>query len=505
MSVDIEILNDGDGAGDFRNKLNTNFDNLKNQAEECEGVIKRVFSIDDFPAPVGDVISLTESIHYILFADIITDKRFECIASGVNIQISSSQNLNFTLEYTGTDTFFTLLNCDNFIFSNAIMIKGNINATLFDASGTGRIHLLNIPLNGWGNLGNISDVTYNHVFGIIEDIGQGFVFDNNNEVLLNKIEHVNWKNQVSTFYTFKNMIDYIQISLCAFEMQSNETTFDFQQNLQALFGVLIDDNVFNNIGDIFATDSKTQKDDFFYVSGNSRLPNATVKANMLFNDNTGVTTITTINVPEPINVLWNSINIVIPERMVYQDECTFDNISDTISTTFNHNLSNGDKITFVENGGLPAEILENTLYFVANVTATTFQIELSIGGGIVNFTDNGTPPNYFRHRTGVTRGWLVYIGIADVSLAINGWIGIRNAGGGDIEVGAYLIKTEINFSETLKAKGSLVTTKIDKPQSSILTDLLILKTNEGLKFYIENREDTEDIIGTDAHIIIAKI
>ncbi len=55
-----------------------------------------------------------------------------------------------------------------------------------------------------------------------------------------------------------------------------------------------------------------------------------------------------------------------------------------------HTLANWDRIYFTNAGGsLPAEISSNTLYYVINETANYFQVTATLGGAILEFTDDG--------------------------------------------------------------------------------------------------------------------
>jgi hypothetical protein len=55
-----------------------------------------------------------------------------------------------------------------------------------------------------------------------------------------------------------------------------------------------------------------------------------------------------------------------------------------------HGFNNGNHLTFQSSGILPAGMLADTLYYVVNSSANTFQISLTIGGSPIVLTDVGT-------------------------------------------------------------------------------------------------------------------
>lgn len=59
-----------------------------------------------------------------------------------------------------------------------------------------------------------------------------------------------------------------------------------------------------------------------------------------------------------------------------------------------HGLSTGEKVRFVESGGLPTNLTETTDYYVIDATATTFRVSTTKGGTAVDFGSDGTAPNY---------------------------------------------------------------------------------------------------------------
>ena len=186
----------------------------------------------------------------------------------------------------------------------------------------------------------------------------------------------------------------------------------------------------------------------------SGISDSTVKGALRITNNTEKTTIDSANTPVPINTIWTD---GIQERMRFQDACIFTASTDIITTTFTHWLSAWDVISFIEDGWLPTGLSAWVDYYVLEDTATTFQVEATLGGGAVDFTTDWTPDNYYRHRTGNTgSGWLVYIWIEEVTININGFISARMDTWVAKEIWAVVIKTETDFSENIDSRGSSV-------------------------------------------------
>jgi hypothetical protein len=77
--------------------------------------------------------------------------------------------------------------------------------------------------------------------------------------------------------------------------------------------------------------------------------------------------------------------------------CTFQDAGDTV-TKVAHGLSNGDEVSFatiVTTTG----IVTDTIYYVVNAAADTFQVAATLGGAALPLTTNGT--GTLRYRTSI--------------------------------------------------------------------------------------------------------
>lgn len=299
----------------------------------------------------------------------------------------------------------------------------------------------------------------------------------------------------------------VNMTLLSTETGPNEAIFYFDPEVETanLDGILLDriQQFEAAQGVVFDTGSLTQEDIKVKAVGSQIIPDSTVKASISISDNTSTTTISAVDTPTAINALWNEIDV--PELLEFQDNCTFTGSTDTITTTFNHGLTSGDQIEFVEDGGLPTGLLEDTTYYVINETATTFQVSLTEGGSAVDFTGNGTAPNYYRHTDGVSStGWVIYTGLVDVALAIEGWVTMTKSGT-TRKAGLVIMKTDVSFTETVAFRGSTATVSAGESQSSVSSGIVSLCTDEGFKVFIENRENDADLIVEDARLTPRRI
>lgn len=291
---------------------------------------------------------------------------------------------------------------------------------------------------------------------------------------------------------------------------SNEAVFYFDPEIQnSMDGVLIDrlQEFGTADGVYFDTGSLTQQDNKINSIGSIAIPESTVSGSATIGTNALTTTISTVDTPTRINTLWDEL--INAERLSYQDVATFDGSTDFItsedglSVAFNHNLSDGDLIFFVEKGGLPTGLSENTRYYVINSTATTFQVALTPGGSAVDFTGNGTGENYYRHATGDSSlGWVVYTGEVTQKVSIGGWITMTKSGT-TRSAGGVIMKTAVgdHTSSSVAFRASTATVQSGVEQSSSITGTVELPKGAGILTYIENRDNDDNLDVTAAHIL----
>lgn len=89
--------------------------------------------------------------------------------------------------------------------------------------------------------------------------------------------------------------------------------------------------------------------------------------------------------------------------------CTFDftgGTAEDIVLAVAHGLANGDKVVLKAGAGaLPAELNDYTTYYVVNKSDDYFQVSLTSGGAVVEFTDDGGAAFFYPiNAAGVAQG-----------------------------------------------------------------------------------------------------
>ncbi len=472
--------------------------------------------LSDFPPDDGTKIILETGISYIINQSIVSSFYFEIPVGGsVNIQASSITN---ALVYTGSGGMFRGVNIG--LFSTQLTLFQAPAGEFFDFEGLGSCILISSFFQNAQGCGSIRIDNFTAFFSQFTDIDTGFIFSDKDDLSLRSsvsISHCvffGWKNITTTnMILISGNIDVVAIQDSRLTLDTNIIALDFAPSLatanggkgtniatQAFFDTTLG-------GDVYSSTSLKQDYLNATVFGSVGIPDSTVTIKIFFEINALTTTINTVNVPEAINARWN---LKLPERMVFQDKFIADFTTDIITsvlndgtTPFNHNLVNGDNVTLITLGTLPAGLDDTISYFIINSTATTFQLSLTDGGGVVDFTDNGSGTLYYRHVTGINAlSWIIYIGNEEEKIIINAHVSLQVTGSGTKDAGSVLIKTDTSFIETVSVRGSIVNITNIKPQSSGLNDLTILKQGEGLMFAIENRSDADDLDVIDATAVL---
>jgi surface protein len=141
------------------------------------------------------------------------------------------------------------------------------------------------------------------------------------------------------------------------------------------------ETLFNNVG-IGASQTLT-------ISTNWGAPTAITSAATTTVGSTNVTGVTTSSLAVGMQV--TGTNTALTTAVA----CTFQDVGDTV-TEVGHGLSNGDEVSFatiVTTTGIVA----NTIYFVVNAAADTFQVAATSGGAALPLTTNGS--GTLRYRT----------------------------------------------------------------------------------------------------------
>jgi hypothetical protein len=92
-----------------------------------------IFTMDNFPAPVGGVITLPSG-KYLIKDNLVTSNRF-AIGAGAQVTIQTDDEHYNTITYTGSETFITATDAVRVIFQRSTVLLTGNNATFIDMTG----------------------------------------------------------------------------------------------------------------------------------------------------------------------------------------------------------------------------------------------------------------------------------------------------------------------------------------------------------------------------------
>jgi hypothetical protein len=352
------------------------------------------------------------------------------------------------------------------------------------------------------NLGEIDDITVGMFQSQFFTFTSGFVLSDLLSLSINSIE-MNTAS-ATTYLDFQGTA-HGNIQLTAFSPTLNtpvQYALDFNTGITyagttvsncpiTISGIATKDN-------IFASGSYDNTTVGFKFTGNTNIPDSTAVIQYGFQDNTTTETqIDTIDVPVRIadgfatelaerftfsndEVVYDGLETIIVNatailsmgpsagptaelgayvgvtRAALVTINSFDNTTDRVNETA-HGLANGTSIRFSNSGGaLPAEIRDDQFYFVVNAATDYFQIEETVGGGVIDFTDDGTGTNYY-------------------------------------SLGEYIVSSE---TENSLASGSVATF----PSFSLVE----VATGDKIGIFVDNHTNTNNITVKNAQIIVRK-
>lgn len=458
----------------------------------------------DLGTPVGNVITYGSADNgklFLLNRDVATSSRF-IIEDGIIVSFKSVELK--TLTYTGDGTMFTSSDFGLIIFN--IMTISAPSGTLWSLSGSGQVLGVSTGFTNIAIGGVATNDFLTFLFCAFSDTGQGYIFNNNAfGVAFSEGGFQGWKNEITTKLTFTgNAMGDITIFDTGINAGSNETMFDFDQSLkigQTSITITSTIIVKGSVGALFAPNSLDQSYVGSTFIGNPGIANSTSVVKLTLVGNTAITTIATESTNTVINsnVLYTIDSLI--ERFLIQDICIFDNTGNTVDTTFNHGLTNNDRVFLNSYPGstLPAELDETTEYFVVNKNAADFQLSLTSGGAAVTFTDDGTGTLHYRHGVNsVTQlAHIIYIGNEDIKCSANGWCTLESTTGTKIDVSGTIMAIDTAGTITEDQVGSPISVNSSESGVSNLTNVATLSTGEGNVIYIRNDSDTTNIIAKD--------
>ena len=420
-----------------------------------------------------------------------------------------------TWTYTGTDACFREYQADGDIETVGQVEFHAPNGLMWDCKTDGGFGSFQASqLSRFRNcvgLGKVEGPNYffNHINGSITDFGTGLIARNTAFFEINTVFVRSSNTQTTTYFTVDgDQTDgAINFALVSISGNANQTFAYINPDVEdSTNSILIDTTQANGpwAGTFLEPGSLDQTTPKAVVEASEGLiPNSTVKGKLNITANAEVTTISAANTPTGIATDWHDGDI--EERVCFRDKLTFDNTTNTCTTLFDHGLVSGDKITLVDWLFLPTGLGEDD-YYIVNETAQTFQLALTPGGAVVNFTSDGTPDNYYNHKAGISRsGWMVYTGITPVDLHVDGWVSITKTGSTQLCAARIMhVGNTSGFIETPQARGSVISAHNNSDTSSQLSDIVKLQPREGIKIYLEAVDHTDNLTASNALVSIRK-
>jgi hypothetical protein len=496
-------------------------------------------SLDDFEVQDDTTITLEDGKLYWQGADIVTPKRF---IVGKNVTFTSgSLGASPILEYTGTDVVFTGVDMVTFYHQDH-SIKATNAAEAYHFSdtveGVTLFQMTNVLWRGtntelavkkagtFNGLGTIDIVNSSYSGSIDGGLSLG-VEDGLTVTGATTILSIN-KLAILSFTTSFIALSYVGATFSIFEI-SNLATLYFGTNGIAIEGDKFSANIAvgslgtirdcefidGGSGNLTPLAGVLTQDGRYNIQNCPPVEDSTIVGTLHFDGNTAVTTMTGPGVPTSISAVWADGDI--EQRVCFSDKVTFDNTTNTCTsvdgaidatggTAFNHGLSNGAEIAFLSNAGIPSEITNKIIYYVGDVTATTFRAyEDELLTTLVTFSTDGTEPNYYCQRSASSAsGWSIYTGDGDAPIGLNGWVSIEKNSGGSAELRTVIMKTDASYNVTRLANGSKFEGKNGITGASQVSIIDRFAQFEGIIIYIENVTGSADNVVTDARITHSK-
>ena len=496
-------------------------------------------SIDDFPVQSSTEITLQSGYIYIAGAPITTDKRF-VIPSGFSGAIWGLDTSPSSLwTYTGAGDMFTGVDVVSIEIRFHAVSAPN-SSKLFNISSSspaqGSVLLDNFAcLSADGSTRSVGQFGRFESLQLLSIINSGFALSVSGGLGLGGTSGLELRGQFTTLSINRFAsstassgyigLDFVGATFSVFEVSN---IIHIGLTGPGPVGLKGDINSANIAAGVIATvrdcefigswtplEGVTSRDIRYRFTNSEPIPDSTIAARLKIEGSTLTTTMSAALTPTPINGLWTDGEV--EERMCFGDKLLFDSSTNTCTTedgaidvnggsAFNHGLSNGHTLQLMEKGGLPAELSEGVVYYVGNVTATTFQLFSDSGlTNLVTFTDNGTPINYYCHDQGSSQsGWVIYIAENTTDIKMEGWVSVQKSIGVASGVRAVLMVTDTSYNVTRRQNGASVDASTTILASSQITDIRRTAPGEGFIVYVENITGTQDNEITDALVSFSK-
>jgi len=436
-SVDAIVLN-----GPFCTSANM----VTNRPDNLYEKTVYVNSIADLPVSGDAILIPDEAISYKFNERIDTSLRLVLPSNNVSFEAVNLASSGFL--YNGSETFISgKLSANSFsAFSEGFLLLGTQNGTLFNIEGTdsSTLFLEKCIVGGWGSLGAISNCIFTFNTSQVTGGYDGLTLNSMQRIGFLGIAWNNWQNQANS----------IMVTVTGNTHQLNFNNHGLELNANESF-ILVTGNIIDSIemtamtnnlpSNFFAPGSLTGKDLRVKVTNVSGINDSSISGRLNLLNNSTVTTINTAGDYYPvggaftdgvlervtlectcgeltyIGLATSNVRIsggfsIVKALAATERQCkvrpillgvtvniTFDSDTDTITST-SHGLADGDRIEFKEGTAIATGITNKYTYYIINKTDNTYQISATSGGSAIDFTTNGTAPNYHRLITYLSDG-----------------------------------------------------------------------------------------------------
>lgn len=232
-----------------------------------------VYSIDDFPTPVGGIITLEDNTEYLLLNDVSSVNRY---VFGADTVLSGSDSTLISLEYTGTGNMLTITDVDSKIKNlNLVCSSG----TVFDVSSTSGLNYFRLfnSIIVCDEIGSFDNIGVMLLFSVnFFATTDGFYFYNTNSVaIFDTIGITMLSGTGSAFNLGTAIFIYITFQMSLFEINTTGYVISgaaSSANIHSTgLGVVVNNR---NFGSATFSDNISSYDDRWEMQLNSNIINS---------------------------------------------------------------------------------------------------------------------------------------------------------------------------------------------------------------------------------------
>lgn len=334
------------------NPFTSNFDLINRK--KIQNVVE-ICTINDFPEPVGDVITFQSNTKYVLLAPITTSLRF-VVPAGSSNEIESTYGDINTLTYTGNDTFFSGTDIVACNFLNMTISGTTGNATLMNFTNVSFfVENIRCVYDNFSSFGTITSALFFILRNSsVTNMGSGVFLNSVSIFSFNSISYLNFVDQGNPMITVNNSGSiFSEIRNSSFLTNPNESVILLNTPLTGNDSIAIQGNIKPSDGEFFDPSGLDEEDERVDCYINRFQKDSKFIGSFHAEGNTTPTVINTVSVFEDLNLGGLAIESSNIERFSLLDSTTGElvyNGLEDFSGVFFSNLS------FSKTGGQTIEV-----------------------------------------------------------------------------------------------------------------------------------------------------